>query len=154
MAHPEKTFEQALEEFLPVSESRRREFLKNAQDVIEAYGTSTYVHRKRPVALYLYRGDHNGVHFMQSFERLGEGKIDIVIQFRGQPGGFDIDWINRAASKEGGRILSHAGQVPDMSPTQLRTGDTAVLNEFTADPERFVRYNRSDALPTKLTSSE
>ncbi len=144
MNSSERSFEQALEEFLPVSESDRREFLRDAHATIETYGTSAYRHRQRPVAIHLYRGERNGTHLLQSFERMGEGKIDVVIQFSEQPEGSKIDFISRAASKEGSGILSHAEQESAMSPPQLRTGDIAVFKEFVAHPERFVRYNPSD----------
>lgn len=131
----EKTFEQALEEFVPVSDAKQRTFKRHLRKARAEHGSSGFEHCDRPAALELYTegSAHRAVH---AFEKVGEGLVDTVVEVQGN----HVEHISRLASREDGAILPD-NVSGDEVMASLRQGDIALFEEFYEHPERFVRYN-------------
>lgn len=130
----EKTFEQALEEFVPVAEAEQRQFLRHARRAVNEHGASGFEHRERPAALEMYGAGHQRT--IHTFEKAGEGLVDTVVEVQGN----HVEHIGRLASREDGAILPDNVSGDEVTAS-LRQGDIALFEEFYEHPERFVRYN-------------
>lgn len=131
----ERSFEQALEEFRPLSESEQKDFVSRVRRIFRRRGTGGFEHTERPAALELFSGAsaHRAIH---SFEHIGTGIIDIVVETQG----LYVEQVHRLASEEGGGILPHNDREED-APAKLSRGDIALFQEFADHPDRFKEYD-------------
>lgn len=135
----EKSFEQALEEFQPLSVREQRKFVKLARSVFDKHRNKAFEHRDRPAALELFSGE-SAQCSIDSIERAVGGQIYTVIELQGH----HVERVGRLAHREDGAAMPHNEQSAGEAPAQLRHGDVALFTEFAEHPERFAEYNLED----------
>jgi hypothetical protein len=147
----EKSFEEALEGFIPVPESERDELLEHAWELLARNGGSGFEHLERQAAVGLSSADPDHL-MVQAIERMDTGEVYTTVEVEGGR----ITRIDRVAAGQDGAALPSNEHSTDDDEPRLRRGDLDLMEELYAHPERFVDYNFDDGpswLRTDRTAS-